>query len=77
VAVVGAPDERWGQQVAAAVIPRAGRTLTAEALEAHAATRLAHFKAPRRWLFVDALPLTGSGKVRKVDVEALFKGQTP
>ena len=72
VAVVGAPDERFGQQVAAAVIPRAGSTLTAEALEAHAATRLAHFKVPRAWRFVSALPLTASGKVRKVEVEAMF-----
>lgn len=74
VAVVGVPDERWGQLVGAAVLPRADCSLTAEELEAHAATRLAHFKVPRRWVLVDALPLTPSGKVRKVEVEKLFVG---
>ena len=72
IAVVGVPDERWGQQVAAAVQAHEGEPPTAEALEAFAATRLAHFKVPRRWMFVDAFPMTPSGKVRKVEVEKLF-----
>jgi fatty-acyl-CoA synthase len=71
-AVVGVADARWGQQVAAAVQLRAGAAQSAEALEAHAATRLAHFKVPRRWLFVEAFPLTPNGKIAKLDVEKLF-----
>jgi fatty-acyl-CoA synthase len=72
-AVVGAPDERWGQVVCAAVQLKAGaEPPTPEALEAHAALRLAHFKVPRRWRFVDAFPLTPSAKIRKVDVETMF-----
>lgn len=75
VAVVGVTDERWGQQVGAAVVPRDNARPTVEALEAHAGTRLAHFKVPRRWLFVDQFPMTPSGKVRKVEVERWFESE--
>jgi fatty-acyl-CoA synthase len=71
-AVVGAPDARWGQQVCAAIQFREGSVLSDETLEAHAAARLAHFKIPRRWLSVEAFPLTSNGKIAKVDVEKLF-----
>jgi fatty-acyl-CoA synthase len=73
VAVVGVPDERWGQIVGAAVQLKPGvEAPSIAALEAHAATRLAHFKTPRRWLFVEAFPLTPSAKIRKLDVEQMF-----
>lgn len=72
VAVVGVADERWGQQVAAAIQLRAGATSATDVLERHAATRLAHFKVPRRWIVVDSLPVTASGKVRKVEVARWF-----
>jgi len=72
VAVVAVPDERWGQVVGAAVQLRDGAAASAEALEAHAAERIAHFKVPRRWRFVQSFPLTPSGKIRKVEVESLF-----
>ncbi len=74
VAVVGVADERWGQQVAAAVIARDGQTPDAAALEAWLGERISHFKIPRRWMFVDSLPLTPSGKIRKVEVETMFAG---
>lgn len=73
VAVVGVPDAHWGQQVGAAVIPRRGAGVTAQLLETHAAKRLAHFKVPRLWKFVDAFPMTASAKIRKVEVEAWFQ----
>lgn len=72
VAVVAVPDHRWGQIVGAAVQLRPGGTATGEELEAHAAERIAHFKVPRRWRFVEGFPLTPSGKIRKVEVETLF-----
>lgn len=72
VAVVGVADERWGQQVAAAIIARDGHATEGAELEAWLATRISHFKIPRRWMFVDGLPLTPSGKIRKVDVETMF-----
>lgn len=71
-AVVGYPDERWGQQVAAAIRLRGSALADTSDLEKHAALRLAHFKVPRRWLFVDSFPLTPNGKIAKVEVEKLF-----
>ena len=64
VAVVGEPDERWGQRVVAFVVP-AGPGLTAETLEAHCRSRgdLAAFKRPRRVVFVREIPKTASGKI--------------
>ena len=71
-AVVPIADERWGQVVGAAVQLLPGTDVSVQELEAHAAQRVAHFKVPRRWLFVDAFPLTPSGKIRKVEVEEMF-----
>jgi 2-furoate---CoA ligase len=63
VAVVGEPDERWGQRVVAFVVP-AAPGLTAETLDAHCRGRgeLAAFKRPRRVVFVREIPRTASGK---------------
>ncbi|HEX7657870.1 MAG TPA: AMP-binding protein [Pseudonocardiaceae bacterium] len=65
VAVVGVPDEVWGEQVAAFVRPAAGATPTEQELAAYTRERLAPYKAPRIWAFVDEFPLTASGKVQK------------
>jgi len=73
-AAVGVPDDRWGQQVGAAVRLRPGFTASPEDLAAHLATRLAHFKVPQHWLFVDEFPMTPNGKISKVGVEQLFAG---
>ncbi|MEU3403331.1 fatty acyl-CoA synthetase [Streptomyces sp. NPDC006670] len=62
-AVVGLPDERWIEAVTAVVVPR-GEVTEAE-LMTYARERLAHFKAPKRVLFVDALPRNASGKILK------------
>ncbi len=72
VAVIGTPSERWGEEVAAVVRPAPGLAVTAEELEAHAGSALAHFKVPRQWRFVESFPLTASGKIRKVELGALF-----
>jgi fatty-acyl-CoA synthase len=74
VAVVAVPDDRWGQVVGAAIKPREGCSPSPEGLESFAATRIAHFKVPRRWIFIDQFPLTPSGKIRKVEVEEMFLG---
>jgi long-chain acyl-CoA synthetase len=69
-AVVGVPDERWGETVKAFVILRPGHESTAEELEAFARERLAGYKLPRRFEFVDDLPRTASGKVLKRELRA-------
>jgi len=64
-AVVGLPDERWGELVTAFVIPAGERhSALAADLRAHCERHLAPFKVPRRWAFVDELPLTASSKVQ-------------
>jgi len=61
-AVVGLPDEEWGQRVAALVEPDGGAALDEETVEAHCRDRLAGYKLPRTVAF-DAVPRTGSGTV--------------
>jgi fatty-acyl-CoA synthase len=76
VAVAGIPDDRWGEQVAAFVRLGAGRSATPEELSAHVRLTLAAYKVPSAWIFVDAFPLTGSGKVQKFALrESFVKGE--
>ena len=64
-AVIGVPDERWGEVGRAYVNPAPGRSLTAEQVIAHCAARLAPFKVPRTVVIDAAIPRTASGKVQK------------
>jgi O-succinylbenzoic acid--CoA ligase len=71
-AVIGISDPEWGQRVVAVVRVNDART-TAEALEAHCATRLAGFKRPSEFRFVDQpLPRTASGKLRRHEIRESF-----
>jgi fatty-acyl-CoA synthase len=65
VAVVAAPDPDWGETPAAFVVLHAGARTSAEELRAFCREHLSHFKVPTVWVFVDDLPRTASGKVRK------------
>ncbi|HLM95703.1 MAG TPA: class I adenylate-forming enzyme family protein [Acidimicrobiales bacterium] len=65
VAVVGVPDPRWGEAAVAVVVPAAHRRPDPADLEAFLRERMAAFKVPRRWVLVDELPRTASGKVQK------------
>lgn len=66
VAVVGLPDDRWGERVTAGVVLREGATLQAEALVDWCRGRIAGFKRPRRIFFLepDELPRTATGKIQ-------------
>jgi fatty-acyl-CoA synthase len=64
-AVVGVPDPKWGEAAVAVVRPTPGPAVGGEELEAFLRRRLAAFKVPRRWVFVEEFPLTASGKVQK------------
>ena len=65
VAIVGLPDERWGETPHAFVVLRDGEQVSAEELITFTRDRLAHFKAPRGVTFVDELPKTATGKIQK------------
>ena len=65
VQVVGVPSERYGEEVMAWVKPKEGATPTVESLEAFCRGRIATNKIPRYWKFVDAFPMTVTGKVQK------------
>jgi acyl-CoA synthetase (AMP-forming)/AMP-acid ligase II len=64
-AVVGRPDDRWGEVPVAFVVLRPDATATAHALLEHSRARLARYKAPKEITFLDALPRNPSGKVLK------------
>jgi fatty-acyl-CoA synthase len=72
VAVVGIPDATWGEQVAAFVRLNAGSNATPSELFAYTRERLAPFKTPRHWIFVQTFPLTASGKIRKYVLREKF-----
>jgi acyl-CoA synthetase (AMP-forming)/AMP-acid ligase II len=65
VAVVGRPDERWGERLVAVVVLRAGERLDHEALAAHCRQHLATFKVPKELHIREALPRNPSGKILK------------
>ena len=59
------PDGEWGEVVAAAVVFRTGQGASEEALQSHLAARIARFKLPRRWFWLEALPKTALGKLQR------------
>jgi fatty-acyl-CoA synthase len=65
VAVVGLPDDKWGEVVAAFVRPAPGQAVDKEVLAAYMRENLAPHKTPKHWFVLDAFPLTGSGKIQK------------
>ncbi|HXY92440.1 MAG TPA: AMP-binding protein [Acidimicrobiia bacterium] len=79
VAVVGEPDERYGERICAFVVPRAGTAPTvAELTAALTDAGVARYKHPERVIPVDALPLTTTGKVRHSELrERLAREHTP
>jgi fatty-acyl-CoA synthase len=69
VQVIGVPDEKYGEELAAWIKLRAGaEPLDADAVRAYATGKLAHYKIPRYVLLVDEFPMTVTGKIRKVQM---------
>lgn len=73
-AVLGLPDERWGEAVTAVIVAAPGSSLTEEAVIAHVRTRIAGYKRPQRVHFVASLPRNASLKVRKDQLRSDLDG---
>jgi fatty-acyl-CoA synthase len=71
-AVLGVPDEKWGETIMAVVSPKSGVTITEKEVVEHVKARLAGFKQPRIVKFVDALPKMGSGKHDRVAIKKQY-----
>ena len=74
-AVLGVPDERWGEAGVAFVV--VNEPVSDEALMEHCRDRLARYKVPKRVLFVDALPMSAMNKVLKDELRALETQEVP
>jgi fatty-acyl-CoA synthase len=77
VAVVGLPDPRWIEAVTAIIVVKTGETLDEADVIKHCAGAMAHFKVPKRVIFVDSLPKNPSGKLLKRELRQRFvEGET-
>jgi acyl-CoA synthetase (AMP-forming)/AMP-acid ligase II len=69
-AVIGLPDPDWGERVHAVVVPKPAASVTLDELRTHTSRLIASYKAPRSLEVVDALPMSGAGKVLKAELRA-------
>jgi len=68
-AVIGVPDDKWGERVHAVVVPKAGAELVANEIIEHCRTRIAGYKVPRSvTIRLDPLPVSGAGKILKAEL---------
>ena len=69
--VIGVPSKKYGEEVMAWIKPKEGVILTEQELHDFCKGRIAHYKVPRYWKFVDEFPMTISGKIRKVEMREI------
>jgi len=77
VAVIGLPDEQWGERVHAVVVTKPGRTVSSEEIVGHAAKGLSRYKLPKSVDFVAEIPKTSTGKYSKNALRALAVASGP
>jgi fatty-acyl-CoA synthase len=73
VAVIGLPDPKWIEIVAAVIVPKQGKTIDEQQIIAHCKDRLAGFKCPKKIVILDRLPKNPSGKILKRELKEQFK----
>src|SRR3546814_8258389 len=71
-AVIGVPDEKWGESVRAVVVRREGHELSEQDVIDHCRNSLASYKKPKSVVFAETLPRLASGKYDNVTVRRLF-----
>ena len=77
VAVIGVPDDTWGEAVKAVIVLTADASVTTEELISYARTRIAGYKVPKTIDYVDALPRNPSGKILRRELRAPYwEGRT-
>ena len=72
-AAVGVPDKIYGEEVIAYVVIRDGETLTSKEIRAHCSETLPDYRLPKQFFFIDSLPKNDRGKVRRPDLQELWK----
>lgn len=75
VQVVGVPDQKYGEELCAWIILKPGQTLDEAAVRAFCKGQIAHYKVPRYICFVDAFPMTVTGKIQKFKIRDAMKDQ--
>jgi fatty-acyl-CoA synthase len=71
-AVIGVPDEKWGERPLATVVIRAGATITPKELKAYLADRIPRWQLPERWSVIDEVPKTSVGKFAKIRIREAY-----
>ena len=71
-AAIGVPDDIYGEDIVCYVVVKPGETLSAEDVRQHCASALAEFKVPKAVQFIDGLPKSDRGKVRRDDLKKLW-----
>ena len=75
-AIIGRPDDRWGETVTAVVVLRPGETMTEDEVIQYCRENLASYKKPTKVIFTASLPRNASGKVKKNELrDRLVKGE--
>ena len=74
-AVVGVPDEKYGEALFAVIVPAPGASLDIDGLIAHCRERIGGYKVPRRMAFVDEMPKSAMGKILKTELRRIYGGE--
>ncbi|MEE2969464.1 MAG: long-chain-fatty-acid--CoA ligase [Pseudomonadota bacterium] len=75
-AVVGVPDEKYGEALFAVIVPAPGANPTEDEIIAHCRERIGGYKIPRRMAFIDEMPKSAMGKILKTELRRMFGGTT-